>query len=166
MSVHWPAARNEERPSSRRPRMNRLSTARQPRFVFLHSVYIGFRLFALPKRRSGQLSSMPWKPWRAMGTVASWANRPVGVQSCPAPLRPAAPPCASPPRPARGMSGLWIRQVANKFQVVSQVPANPASRHFWIVGNFVSVRTVWGSNQTIKHCFGIHIPADSWTCTE
>ena len=45
------------------------------------SVYIRFRLFALPKNRSGQLSSM----FRVVrGTVVSWANRPVGVPSCPA----------------------------------------------------------------------------------
>ena len=55
---------------------------------------------------------MPWKPWGAEGTVVSWANRPVGVPLCPAPLRPAAPPCAAPPGPARGMSGFWIRQLA------------------------------------------------------
>ena len=47
-------------------------------------------------------------PWRARRSVISWANRPVGVPSCPAPPRPAAPPCAAPPRPARGMFELWI----------------------------------------------------------
>ena len=29
----------------------------------------------------------------------------------PAPLLSAAPPCAAPPRPARGMSGFWIRKI-------------------------------------------------------
>ena len=50
-------------------------------------------------------------PLSARGAVVSWANRSVGVPSCPAPPRPAAPPCAAPTRPARGMSGFWIRQV-------------------------------------------------------
>ena len=50
-------------------------------------------------------------PLTARGTVVSWANRPVGIPSYPAPPRPAAPPYAAPLRPARGMSGFWIRHV-------------------------------------------------------
>ena len=50
-------------------------------------------------------------PWRAKGPVVSWANRLVGVPSCSASPCPAASPCAAPPRPARSMSGFWIRQV-------------------------------------------------------
>ena len=103
-----PGARSGRRPADE-PRINRLSTTGQLVMVFLYSVYMGFRLFVLPKRHSGQLFSMPWKPWGAKGTVVSWANRPVGVQSCPATLCPA-PPCTAPPRPARGMSASWIRQ--------------------------------------------------------
>ena len=60
-----------------------------PGFGFIGSVYIGFRLFVLPKRRSGQLFSIPWRPWRARGTVVFWASRLVGV-----------PPCRDSPRPA------------------------------------------------------------------
>ena len=75
------------------PLINRGSTARcVPR-----SVYIGFPLFVLPKGRPGHLSSTPWG---ARGSVVSWANRHVGVPSCPSPLRPGAPRCAAPPRPA------------------------------------------------------------------
>ena len=93
-SVHWSAARNEERPSSR------LSTGRR----VPPSLYIEFRLFVLPKSRPGQLSSMPWK---ARGSVASWANRPAGV-----PARPARPtPLPRHALPRRGMSGFWIRQI-------------------------------------------------------
>ena len=52
----------------------------------------------------------------ARGSAVSWADRSVGVPSCPAQPRPAAPPSAVPTRPARGMSGFWIRQVfANPF---------------------------------------------------
>ena len=71
-------------------------------------VYIGFALLVLPKRRSGQVSSMLWT---AGWLFVSWANQSVGVPKCLAPLRPATPPCAAPPRPARGMSGFRIRQV-------------------------------------------------------
>ena len=71
---------------------------------------MGFRLFVLLKRRSGQVCSMAW---RVRGTVVSWANRSVGVPSCPALPRPAAPPCAAPTRPARGMPGFWIRHVSS-----------------------------------------------------
>ena len=91
-----------------KPRKNRLSTAG---FV-PPSVYMGFRLFVLPETRPGGFSTMVRK---VRGTAAFWANRPVGVPSCPSPPRPAAPPCAAPPRPARGMSGLWIRQVGKNI---------------------------------------------------
>ena len=58
----------------------------------------------------GTVSSMLRK---ARGKVVSWANRPVGVgvPFYPAPPRTAAPPSAAPPRPARGMSGVWTRQL-------------------------------------------------------
>ena len=72
------------------------------------SVYIGSLSFVPPKRRSGQLSSMPW---RAEWTVVIWANRSVGVSNCLALLRPATPPHATPHRPACGMFGFWNRQV-------------------------------------------------------
>ena len=38
-------------------------------------------------------------------------DRPNGVPSYPAPRCPVAPPCGAPTRPARGVSGFWIRQV-------------------------------------------------------
>ena len=40
-------------------------------------------------------------------------GRAVLSASLPAQPRPAAPPCAAPTRPARGVSGFWIRQVSN-----------------------------------------------------
>ena len=99
-------------------RINRLSIGYQPvvkrslsSYIGLHrisvvpvrcvppSVYIGFRSFVLLKRHSGQLFSMSWT---ARGSAVSWANRPVGVPSCPAPPCPAATPCAALPRLARG----------------------------------------------------------------
>ena len=70
---------------------------------------MGTCLFEFLKRRPGQLSSMLRKPWRAKAMLVFRASRSVGVP--PYPIRPAAPPCAAPPRPARGMSGFWIRQV-------------------------------------------------------
>ena len=93
---------------------NRSSTAH----CFPSSVLIGFRLFVLPKRFSGQLSSMPWG---ARGTGVSWANRPVGVPPCPAPPCPADPHCAAPHRPACGMSGFWIRQFRIRLAPVCEV---------------------------------------------
>ena len=45
------------------------------------------------------------------GTVAAWANRPVGVRSCPLPPRTAALLWAAPNRSARVMTVFWIRQV-------------------------------------------------------
>ena len=63
---------------------------------FEKSVYIGFRLFVFSRKRSGQLSSMSCE---ARGSDVSWANRPVGVPSCPVPPRLAASPCAALRRP-------------------------------------------------------------------
>ena len=81
---------SQERRALLVPLINRGSTAR---FV-PPSVYIGFPLFVLPKRRSGQLSSIAW---RARGTFVSWANRPVGVR-LPVPALPRrAPPRPDPP---------------------------------------------------------------------
>ena len=95
---------SQERRAAVVPRINRLSSA----FFVPPSVYIGFRLFVLLKKRSGHLCTMPW---RVRGTVVSWATRSVGVPSCPTPPSPAAPPCAAPTRPACGISWFWIRQV-------------------------------------------------------
>ena len=111
-TVHWSAARNEERVSSRgyavyQPLVKRGSNADN----FPQTLYMVFRLFVLLKGRSGQVCSMPW---RVRGTGVSWADRSVGVPSCPARPRPAAPPCAAPSRRTRGMSGFWIRRIAGE----------------------------------------------------
>ena len=73
------------------------------------SVYIGFRLFVLAKRQEGRLS-----PGRIDPSASASPRRPP---------RPAAPPCAAPPRPACGVSGLWIRQMR---QIVCR--QNPGTR--------------------------------------
>ena len=83
--------------------MNRWSTAG---FV-PPSVCMGF-LFVLPRERLGGYPTIVWGLGRS---VVSLASRPVGVPSCLFPPRPAVPPCAAPSRPARGMSGFWIRQL-------------------------------------------------------
>ena len=49
--------------------------------------------------------------WRARARVVFLPDRPDGVPSYPTPRCPVAPPCAAPTRPARGVSGFWIRQV-------------------------------------------------------
>ena len=98
-----PGTKSGRRPGDK-PRINRLSTAG---FVPA-SVYIGFPLFVLPETHPGSHSSIVW---RVRGTVFSFANSPVGVLCCPSPPGPAVLPCAAPYRPARGISGFWIRQV-------------------------------------------------------
>ena len=76
-----PGTKNDSRPGDK-TRMNRLLTDCQPVILFPHSVYIGFRLYMLLERRSGDVSSMPW---RVRGTLGLWANSSVGTQSCPTP---------------------------------------------------------------------------------
>ena len=60
-------------------------------------------------------------PWRVRGTLVSWANgRRVLLASSAARHRPAAPPCA-PTRPARGLSGLWTRQLFVGFHWIQKI---------------------------------------------
>ena len=105
-----PGTKSGRRPADK-PVINRLSTAG---FV-PPSVYMGFPLFVLPKRRSGQLSSMPR---RARWSVVFWANRPVGVLSyVPGP----APPCRiAVRRPAPTRS--WYVQVLGSTGLIAKVP--------------------------------------------
>ena len=127
-----PGTKSASRPADK-SRMNQSSTER---FV-PPPVYIGIRLFVLPKSRSRQLSSMPW---RARGLVVSWANRPVGVPSCRASCSPATPLRAAPLRPARGMSGFWTRQVTKYMRLCminmpwSSLHLLPRSRHWRKLG--------------------------------
>ena len=83
--------------------INRGSTGR---FV-PSTVYIGFPLFVLAKRRSEQLLTLRWK---ARGAVGFQGDRNVGTLFCPASPRPAVRP-APLTRPARCVSGFWTRQV-------------------------------------------------------
>ena len=96
-SVHWSAARNEERPSSRGSTADKPVICRGSTAGFVPpSIYIGFRVFVLPKTHSGKVSAMLW---RRRGTVVSGANRPVGVPSCPASFP--TPPRRALPAPTR-----------------------------------------------------------------
>ena len=72
------------------------------------SVYIGFVLFVLPAKRSGQLSTMLRK---AKGTVLLWANRPVGILSYPA------PPSGSAVRRPAPICPLYIRILGSTNQI-------------------------------------------------
>ena len=96
-----PLVSSQERRAAAVPQITRSSNAR---CVPLEVLFV-----RASEKLSGLLSSMPWKLWGASKSVVSWADRPVGVPSCPAPLRPATPPSAPPPPPARGMSGFWTR---------------------------------------------------------
>ena len=85
-----PGTKSASRPGDK-PLTNRLKTACQPLVWFPHSVYIGFCLFVLLERRSGDVSSMPWG---VRGALVSWANCCVGAV-LPGP----APPPRRAPRP-------------------------------------------------------------------
>ena len=78
-------------------------------FGFDRSVYIGFRLFGLSKRRPG-LSSIRWRAREDCLLTASTRRR--FVLLSPALL--AAAPCAPPTRPTRSVAGFWIRQVEER----------------------------------------------------
>ena len=94
---------SQERRALAVPLINRLSTACQPRvnrgstadFV-LQSVYIGFRLFVLPKKSPGQYLRFAGGQERGLFPVRveQTASRP-----CPTQPRPPSPPRRAPPRP-------------------------------------------------------------------
>ena len=99
-----PLVGSQERRALLVPLINRVKTVCQPLILFPHSVLIRFCLFVLLERR-GDVSSMPW------GNEGRLSPERIALSaSRPARPRPAAPPRA-PTRPARGMSGFWIRQV-------------------------------------------------------
>ena len=136
--------------------MNRLSTAG---FV-PPSGYIGFPSFVLAKGRSGQLSTILWG---ATGTVSFCATRPVGVLFCPAPPRPAAPPCAAPTRTARGMFGFWTRQVPYGGITLTQYYGNNGANclpQFLVFVSIVSM-TVFHRNSWRRQFF--RFPT-KWSC--
>ena len=95
-----PGKKSARGPADKR-RANRWSTAGRPLvdrwstadFV-PPAVYIEINLFVPPGIHPGRFSSMVWK---VGGTVVSWANRPIGVPSCPS--LPVPPPRRAPPRP-------------------------------------------------------------------
>ena len=108
-----PATKSVRGPAAK-PRMNCGSTVR----CVPPPVYIGFPLFVLAKRRSGELFTVPW---RARGTVAFRADRNVGTLFCPgsprfavryAPCRPD-PPVVCPGFPGHALHEKGLqRQIA------------------------------------------------------
>ena len=104
------------------PVINRRLTAGQPLILFPHSVYIGFRLFVLLGKRSGDVSSIPW---RVRGRLVSWANNFVGIQSCPTLLRrPAVRPDPTRPRYVRVLDSTGtavLVPVINRIQTAFQL---------------------------------------------
>ena len=80
-----------------KPHTKQLSTAGQPRIVFLHRFTWDFVCSCF---RWVVQDSCPRCPWGPKGSVVSCADRTVGVPSCRAPPCPAgcrAPPCLYPP---------------------------------------------------------------------
>ena len=131
-----PLVSNQERRALMAPVINRLATGRQP-FVLLHSIYIGCRLSVLPKILPGGLSSVHWgaNVRCSLGRTDLPPSHPAPPHL--APLRPQAPPpCAAPPRPARGMSGFWIRQVIKPM--INRTPGTWPAIHQPLVSRFTS----------------------------
>ena len=95
-TAQQPGTKSARGPADK-PRINCGSTA--------NFVYIGFRLFVLMERRSGNASSMPW--W-VRGTLVSLVINSVGTLSYQTPPR---RPPGAPTRTARDMPGFLIRQV-------------------------------------------------------
>ena len=91
----------ERRAAGNKPRINRWSTV----YFVSPTVYIGFPLFVLPKKCSC-LFSMPWEH---EGRLLPARTNPSA--SHPAGLAPPSRPAVRLTRPARGVSGFWIRQV-------------------------------------------------------
>ena len=96
------------------PRINRLSSSRQPPGVFPYRFDInGISDISVPGIHSGQLSAMLWG---AKKTVVSWANRPAGSRPAPARPFPAALLCAALLRSACGMTVFLNWQINVYYQ--------------------------------------------------
>ena len=81
--------------------------------------FIGVRLFVLLEGHLGEVSSMPWRGW---GTLVSWANCSVGVQSCPTPpRRPAARPDPTRPWYVWALDSTDDIQLANRLFIWKQL---------------------------------------------
>ena len=89
-------------------------------FWFDRSVYIGFRLFVLPKRRPGQCLRFAGEQEGGLFLAGSTRRRHgVPIYAAPPPL---APPCAAPTRTARSVCGFLITQVL--FQHIHDPQSN------------------------------------------
>ena len=120
-----------------KPRTNRLLTDCQPVILFPHSVYIGFRLYMLLERRSGDVSSMPW---RVRGTLVLWANSSVGTQSCPTPRgRPAGRPDSTRPWYVRVLDSTGSIYIGFRlFVLLERRSRDVSSMHWGVRGTLVS----------------------------
>ena len=107
----------QERRAAVVPRIIRLSTAGEPRVLFPHRFKCDF---VCPCFRGVIQDSCDALEGKKDGV--SWANRPIGVPSCPAPSCPAAPLCTAPPRLALGVSGFWFRHFSKQSKQVAPVP--------------------------------------------
>ena len=114
-SVHWSAARKQVAPVV--PVVNRSSTGyRDPLFGLRKN---SFALASEESIRTAAFDDL--ELWAEKGSIASWANRPVGGPSCPIPLSLATSLRAAPTRPAHVMSEFWIRQIRKSTQVGRQL---------------------------------------------
>ena len=102
---------SQERRGLAVPSTNRGSTAGQPLVNRGFSSSVGLHRISFVRASEETSRTVSSIRWRARGRVVSWPDRPDGVPSYPAPTPLAAPPCAAPTRPARSVSGFWIRQV-------------------------------------------------------
>ena len=142
-----PLVSSQERRAAVVPRINRLSTADKPQVnrwfcssINLHGLSCvcasgeSFRTVVFDALGGGQEGRL--FPGRT--------DLPIGVPSYPAPPRPAAPPCAVPPRPARGMFQDWTRQIlfihgfAREFLLAYMHPRLLLSLPMESEGTFVS----------------------------
>ena len=101
--------RNQKRIAAVVPRINRLSTAYQPLVNRLSCSSIGLHRVSFVRAFEESFKTVVFD-----AAVATQDGCFLGepTRRRPVPHRcPAAPPCAAPPRPARGMSGFWIRKV-------------------------------------------------------
>ena len=107
-SVHWPAARNEKRPSSHRyiadkPRVNRSLRSS-----------VGLRMLSFIRASEETFGTIVSDVLGRKKAGSVLGEPTLGVRSCQVPLRPAALLWAAPNRSARGIPGLTIRQIKPK----------------------------------------------------
>ena len=82
----------------------------------------GLHMNSLVRASEASFMTIVFNAWGEKRVACSLGDRNVGVPSGPARPSPPTALCAAPPRPARGMSDVWRRQLKNMVNLFREMP--------------------------------------------